>query len=54
MLQRPIDVTEAVSEGIANIVTNNANAKVYNLAGQRVADSYKGVVIVNGKKFIVK
>ena len=51
---QPIDVTEAVSEGIANIVTNNANAKVYNLAGQRVADSYKGVVIVNGKKFIVK
>ncbi len=51
---QPIDVTEAVSEGIANIVTINANAKVYNLAGQRVADSYKGVVIVNGKKFIVK
>ena len=51
---QPIDVTEAVSEGIANIVTNNANAKVYNLAGQRVADSYKGMVIVNGKKFIVK
>lgn len=51
---QPIDVTEAVSEGIANIVTNNANAKVYNLAGQRVTDSYKGVVIVNGKKFIVK
>lgn len=51
---QPINVTEAVSEGIANIVTNNANVKVYNLAGQRVADSYKGVVIVNGKKFIVK
>lgn len=51
---QPIDVTEAVSEGIANIVTNNPNAKVYNLAGQRVTDSYKGVVIVNGKKFIVK
>lgn len=51
---QPIDVTEVVSEGIANIEMSNGNAKVYNLAGQRVADNYKGVVIVNGKKFIVK
>ena len=30
----------------------NDNAPMYNLAGQRVNDSYKGVVIQNGKKFI--
>lgn len=30
----------------------NDNAPMYNLAGQRVSDSYKGVVIQNGKKFI--
>ena len=30
----------------------NANAPVYNLAGQRVANSYKGIVIRNGKKFV--
>lgn len=29
-------------------------SKIYNLAGQEVAKSYKGVVIQNGKKFIQK
>lgn len=36
----------------------NANASVdapsYNVAGQRVADNYKGIVIKNGKKFMNK
>lgn len=32
----------------------NSNAALYNLAGQRVNDSYKGVVIKNGKKFVNK
>lgn len=32
----------------------NANKPMYNLAGQRVNKAYKGVVIQNGKKFIVK
>ena len=26
----------------------------YNLAGQKVSESYKGVVIMNGKKFVQK
>ena len=26
----------------------------YNMAGQRVSDSYKGIVIVNGKKYVVR
>ncbi len=30
------------------------NAPVYNLNGQRVGSDYKGVVIQNGKKFVVK
>ena len=34
--------------------TLNANAPIYNLAGQRVGKDYKGVVIQNGKKFIKK
>ena len=33
---------------------NNANAPVYNLAGQRVNEGFKGVVLQNGKKFIQK
>ena len=32
----------------------NVNASIYNLAGQQVNKSYKGVVIQNGKKFIQK
>lgn len=32
----------------------NANAPVYNLAGQKVSKSYKGVVVQNGKKFVQK
>lgn len=39
--------------GINTITTNDATDGVtYNLAGQRVAESYKGAVIRNGKKFI--
>lgn len=30
----------------------NANAPIYNLAGQRVGKDYKGIVIQNGKKFV--
>lgn len=42
--------------GINNITeeTINANAPVYNLAGQRVSKDTKGILIQNGKKFINK
>lgn len=43
--------------GISNVnvkANTNANAPMYNLAGQRVSKSYKGIVIQNGKKFINK
>lgn len=46
-----------VVTGISNInaVETSDNSQVYNLAGQRVdANSYKGVLIKNGKKFIAK
>lgn len=33
---------------------DNTNAPIFNLAGQRVGKSYKGVVIKNGKKLIQK
>lgn len=34
--------------------TSAANAAMYNLAGQRVDKAYKGIVIVNGKKYLNK
>lgn len=42
--------------GISNIEQQKTDeqAPLYNLAGQRVSNSYKGVVIRNGKKFINK
>jgi hypothetical protein len=32
----------------------NADAPIYNLAGQKVSKNYKGVVVQNGKKFVQK
>ena len=42
------------TDGLKNIVTvgENGAQPAYNLAGQRVSDSYKGVVITNGKKVV--
>lgn len=43
--------------GVETIKTNkvwNADAPMYNLSGQKVDKSYKGVVIMNGKKMIQK
>ena len=43
-----------VTTGVNGITTDEAdpNAPVFNLAGQRVNDNFKGVVIKNGKKFM--
>ena len=49
--------TKAVPTSISGTVvtpTENTNAPVYNLAGQQVNASYKGVVIKNGKKYVQK
>ena len=47
-----IDTTTGIDNLNAENKTLNENAPVYNLAGQRVDKTYKGVVIQNGKKFI--
>jgi len=54
-----IIVFDGEATGIANLNVNDndnfdANVPMYNLAGQRVNKSYKGVVIVNGKKMLRK
>ena len=41
-------------EAIIATKADNPNAPIYNLAGQQVTKSYKGVVIQNGKKFFQK
>jgi len=46
---------EEVTDGINNVTAAKAeNAVRYNLAGQKVNNDYKGVVIMNGKKMLNK
>lgn len=45
--------TAGVTDGIQN-VSNEDNAPMFNLAGQRVNGNVKGIVIKNGKKILVK
>ena len=39
---------------IIHVTNNEGNGIRYNLRGQRVDNSYKGIVIVNGKKVVIK
>lgn len=43
---------EDSESGIKTVGVTSNNNMIYNIAGQRVSDSYKGVAIKNGKKFI--
>ncbi|MBP3726524.1 MAG: hypothetical protein J6I60_04835 [Bacteroidaceae bacterium] len=48
-------VVEKTATGINDVHVNgngNANTPRYNLSGQRVDDSYRGIVISNGKKMM--
>jgi hypothetical protein len=50
-------VKNADPEGIEErvyVAGFDANAPIYNLAGMRVGKDYKGIVIQNGRKFILK
>ena len=50
------EFTTETTDGISEVTTTvaDANAPIYNLAGQQVTKNYKGVVIQNGKKFMQK
>ncbi len=52
---QPIEIKEASSTNIGIIKANTeANAPAYNVAGQKVDNSYKGLIIKNGKKMVQK
>lgn len=58
-LSREFFFLDGETTGISNVDVNananfDANAPMYNLAGQKVSKSYKGIVIVNGKKVLKK
>ncbi len=48
----PYQFEETAIKGIA--ASKNSTAVIYNLAGQRVDNAYKGIVVKEGKKMIVK
>ena len=48
-------ITYTTATGISNVETvKDQNSTIYNIAGQMVTSSYKGLVIKNGKKFVNK
>ena len=51
-----VEVMAASTTGISNISAEEASkqAEVYNLSGQRVDASYKGIVVRNGRKYLRK
>lgn len=51
-----VAVMAASTTGISNISAEEASkqAEIYNLSGQRVDASYKGIVVRNGRKFLRK
>ena len=56
-VQKYIEAGKAQEEatGIANIRSELTDkAAIYNLSGQKVGSSYKGLIIMNGKKYFVK
>lgn len=56
----PFQITSTyknTTTGVSSVTTNEtvkADGKMYNLSGQQVGDDYKGVVIMNGKKYFKK
>ena len=51
---KEVNATVTAPTGIANIKAEAAQGKLYNVAGQKVSANYKGIVIVNGKKVLMK
>lgn len=52
---QPVNVVKSDLDGISNITElNGTDNAIYNIAGQRVNGSFRGIVIINGKKHSVK
>jgi len=51
-----VTIAKAGATTIVGLKANAANQNdvIYNMAGQRVNASYKGVIILNGRKYVVK
>ena len=47
-------VTVEIASGVTNIYVLDTNAPMYDVMGRQVDNTYRGIVIQNGKKFILK
>jgi len=47
-------LTVSTTVGIEEVLADDPDAKMYNTSGLPVRDGYKGVVIINGKKYLKK
>ena len=55
ILVSSIKITPVETDGINNVnVVEKANGAMFNLAGQKVSNDFKGLVIKNGKKVVMK
>lgn len=51
----PVEVTPDLSTGVNTLkVEKNSNVAIYNLAGQKVSNDFKGIVVKDGRKMIQK
>ena len=54
LLKTPVEVDAPTGISEVRTAADDAAAPVYNLQGQRLSGSYKGLVIRNGKKYVIK
>ncbi|MBO4826942.1 MAG: hypothetical protein J5506_06900 [Prevotella sp.] len=53
-LMVPAGEEPPIEDSVELNVANTQNAPIFNLAGQQVSKTVKGVYIQNGRKFVVK
>lgn len=53
-LKNVTDYVLDTTDGINSVSVNANDGVIYNVAGQRVSENYKGIVVKNGKKYLVK
>ena len=47
-------VTVRVADGVMNIIVLDNNAPMYDVLGRQVDENYRGIVIQNGNKYLLR
>ena len=51
---RNLNVNSSTPVGINSLISSDSNTQIYNLMGIPVGESYRGIVVINGKKVLKK